>query len=68
MDITKGNVCTYDVTLRRARVTIVAELEQLVLNILTESVALVVQHAKGMSPIIFSCGLSGYTIFFHIIS
>jgi hypothetical protein len=32
------------------------------------SVALVIQHAKRMRRIILSCGLSGCTIFLHIIS
>jgi hypothetical protein len=32
------------------------------------SVALVIQHAMGMRRTIVICGLSGSTIFFHVIS
>jgi hypothetical protein len=55
--------CTYNVTLGRIRVTIIAVERQSD----CVSVALVIQHTKRMSHIII-CGLSGCTIFFHIIS
>ena len=53
--------------MRRFGDTIVAVEKQLVLHILSVSVALVTQHAKRLRIIVI-CGLSGSTIFFHIIS
>ena len=41
---------------------------QWVLHIPSMSVAVVIQHAMRMRSIVFSCGLSGCTIFFRIIS
>jgi hypothetical protein len=56
-----------DVTLRRARATTVAVKNKKVLPILSVSfVALDTQHAMRMCHIVI-CGLSGSTIFFHII-
>jgi len=64
--------------LRRVRVTIIAE-KQYVLDVLClcvrawvcmcvrVSVALGIQHAKRVRHIVI-CGLSGSTVFFHIIS
>ena len=59
--------CTYNVTMRRVPATIVA-VEKAVIITYPECVfvALGIQHAKRMSRII-NCGLSGSTIFFHII-
>jgi hypothetical protein len=44
--------CTYNVTLRHVRETIVAVEKQWLLHILSVSVALVIQHAKRMRRII----------------
>ena len=59
---------TYNVTLRRARVTNVA-MEKVISTIYSECVfvALGIHHAICMRRI-FVCGLSGSTIFFHLIS
>ena len=62
---------TYNVTLSRVRETTVPMKKQYVLYILCVyicvCVALVIQDAERMRRI-FICGLSGSTIFFHIIS
>lgn len=53
--------CTYNVTMRRARVTTVAMEKQYVLNIMNACItALAIWHAKRMRPVILS--------FFHISS
>jgi len=60
--------CTYNVTLRRVRATNVA-MEKVMSTIYTECVflALGIKHAMRMRRI-FVCGLSGSTVFFHLIS
>ena len=60
--------CTYNVTLRRVRVTTVA-VEKIISNIYAECalVALGIKHAMRVRRI-FICGLSGSTAFFHLIS
>jgi hypothetical protein len=50
-EIARGNV-RINVTLRRVRVTVVAVEKQYVLNILSVSVALVIQHAKRMRHVV----------------
>jgi hypothetical protein len=62
--------CTYDVTMRRVRVTFVAVEKQYVLHILGVQCvfeASVIQHAMRMRNIIICC-LAGCTVFFHFIS
>jgi transcriptional regulator of heat shock response len=58
---------TYNVTLRRVRVTIVAEEKQLVLHNLSVFSALGIQHEIPMRHIVIF-GLPHSTIFFHIFS
>jgi hypothetical protein len=65
IEIKLGRHCTCNVALRCAHGTIVAVEMQYVL--LIKSVALGVQHAMYMLPMVI-CGLPGSTIFFHIIS
>jgi hypothetical protein len=50
--------------LRRVRVTILAVEKPLVLHV---SIGLVIKHVKRMRHIVI-CGLSGSTIFLHIVS
>ena len=54
-----------NVTLRRIRVTTVAEQKLYVLHILTVFVALGMQHAMPMGHIVM-CGLPRFTVFFHV--
>jgi len=61
----EGRQCTCNVTLRRVRAAIVTVGNQYYL--VSVSVALVIQHALGMLHIAI-CGLSGSTLFFHVIS
>ena len=60
--------CTYNVTLRRVLATIVA-VERAIIITYSECVfvVLVIQHATRVRRIVVD-GLSGFTIFFHIIS
>ena len=65
--IKQDRQCTYNVTLRRFRDTIVVVEKQQVLHAMAECVALAIQHARHMCYIVI-CGLPHSTIFFHIIS
>ena len=60
--------CTYNLTLKRVRVTIAAVEKQEILNITNVCMysALVIQHAKRLRCYIVICGLPGCTVFFHI--
>jgi hypothetical protein len=58
--------CTYNVTVRRVRVTIIV-MEKHITYSECVSVALVIQYAKRMRHIVIY-GLSDPTIFFHIIT
>jgi len=69
----QNSQCTYNVTLRRVRVTIVVVEKQSVLHILCVCVCVCVcvcrvdlgiQHAMRMRHIVI-CGLPGFTIFYH---
>jgi hypothetical protein len=66
----QGRQCAYDVILRRFPFTAVVAVKQYVLYILSVCVciALVIQHAMRMRPIILSSVASRCTVFFHIIS
>jgi hypothetical protein len=59
---------TGNVTLRRVRVNIVA-VQKAISSTHSEFVSevVVIQHAESMRHIVI-CGLSGFTVFFHIIS
>ena len=59
-------LCTYDVILRRVRVTVVAVNKQDIAYCDPMYVAVIIQHAKRMRLIVM-CGLSGSSIFFYII-
>jgi len=63
----QGRQCTYNITLGRVRATAVAVEEQYYEYILCVCVALGIQHAMHMLHTVIY-GLSGSTIFFHIIS
>ena len=58
--------CTYNVTLRRVRATIVVVEKQWILHILSVYVALDIEHAVHMCHIVI-CGLPRSKIFFRII-
>ena len=57
--------CTYNVTLRRVRVTIFAAEKNTITYSECMFVALGIQHAMRMRHIVI-CGLAGTTKFFHI--
>ena len=59
--------CTYHVTLRRIRATIVVVGKQYHTYSECVAVALGIQHAMHMRHIVI-CGLPGFTVFFHIVS
>ena len=61
--------CTYNVTLRSVCATIIAAAGKKISITYTESVfvALGIQHEMGMSHIVI-CGLSGFTVFVHLIT
>jgi hypothetical protein len=59
--------CTYSLTMRRVRATIVAVKKQWVSQPEGVFVALVIRHAMGMRHIVM-CGLPRSTIFYHVIS
>jgi hypothetical protein len=60
--------CAYNVTLRSVGATIIAAKKAISITY-TECVfvALGIQHEMGMSHIVI-CGLTGFTVFVHIIS
>jgi len=58
--------CTYNVTLRRVRINIVAEKKNNKYYISCVSVVLVIQHAIRTRHLVI-CDLFSCTIFFHIV-
>jgi hypothetical protein len=65
--IKEDRQCTFNATMRRARVTIAGMEKQHVLNIMNACIrALVIRHEKRMRRDTVICGLSGSTKFFTL--